>query len=1462
MSSCRLGRWKVLSFALLCLSYFGSAQPAQTSFGSRRPFRTGDAAADLYFSILNSAESASGTLHVGFSSFDGRTSSSRSGQGGIWHIDAGTIARVDFSLRGETWERLALDFSDHPISLQVAADTAFPGFLRIAKVTYGHDGTVRDLYAPGGTLITNFDRRGLSPGTPIGFYSSLLSNIKLPPQLNAVLAGQGLANGPFVFSSVTVSEPQGDNLVVVLRPAATLPIGGQMNGRCDPDLTFSQSPAILWNALTYEGASGHLEATIGNFVAGIANGCVAAGGTELKIGPGAQLNVSGLEFGQPARGENSHISLRAANFKGGLLPGSNIALGRTGNNTSLLSAGMGGTFEAEYLEMGMRDDGHTLLVVKNGRSHLSQVSGEVAPDAKDFIRFAAAECDLTLGSAMWIDSLTPQVMGAVTPGQVSLSSGLITFSSATAFLLGGGSAILGVLAINTSGEPQITGAFLAGEIKLAARSTVGVDRNFSLEAGPGGTLQIRSPDQLVFAADSPGPHGHITANAPVASGDIELDRNGKLSIVSGQFDLSLTSNGISRFSGQIGGNLAVGASLLPLGGAALTAVSNGSLRFDTLTFTADSPVEGPLPGLTLALADSGTAPLSATFEITPTSGSTVKSAASGQPTIISASGITGGLKLHAGFSAGKALFAADSSFVFTDGQLDGALVRAPAGGITGSVILSSNLNGGSVRLDAITTLPVSSGSHIASGELQLNADGKLSGLLSSAHLVLAPKGTISATRGRQLTLADNSSYDSNPGNPLRFSESDTLPTGDGQIAARFSKMEYQDTPTVTLENGELDATVSRSSSEHLEWTQLVVKGDQNGSYQNVFELPVDEYDTVSRFPSGAVQSLIAANRVMIVSTIPIAMASAAIFDDGGHLVNAVLARDATVFGVPLAGGSAVEVNAPASEVLVGTIGEDTTIDGVPYSKGCLAHLPPTDADKQVPPCELVTSLAVRITTSSDLLAGANDPITGKTDDIWLDIGPKAWLISGGGDFSRGATTTVSVDPSNVLGDDCSALTPGSVPLYVSDIVKVRIEKKGIWLPGICGIAEGPDSTADVGDLIPTKPSDVLKNISTAVQAERQLLELEREAIEKIGKEIDDANDAIDKAQAILNKAADLDHKVTDTQNTLLDLQNRLLNVPDELCQHKSGLECALAGPLCLVCVANSEYQDITNQITNWQKELNTRLADVAAFAAQKQVALDAQTAKLALKATKATLLETENIKFAAMNKLADGMDIAVTDLTTLINEVVPGIDIPMPGQWKPDTLTLIVNGRDYVTFQNTKYGRLRQGHSEWKSPVRAMGDGEYFAQGLRVNLNKQGCVPSGPEIECGWDTFLTTPLAKMRGYSGWDNLSNLGNVTVTGILRHEPSPGADAYVSFDLEVRTINVGGRTFVMGGANGIRATRYIRIEYLHGSDMRFDASHEHWKLGDTLRVTGPAKRDRDRTTFFEIHPTGTSSIDRIAQ
>jgi len=306
-------------------------------------------------------------------------------------------------------------------------------------------------------------------------------------------------------------------------------------------------------------------------------------------------------------------------------------------------------------------------------------------------------------------------------------------------------------------------------------------------------------------------------------------------------------------------------------------------------------------------------------------------------------------------------------------------------------------------------------------------------------------------------------------------------------------------------------------------------------------------------------------------------------------------------------------------------------------------------------------------TSNDFLSGANDPLTGKPDDIWLDIGPKAWLISGRGDFSRGATTTVAIDPQNVDGDDCSALTPNIVPLYVGDVVKIRLEKKGISLPDICGVAEGPDSLVDPGQLLPTKPSDALNTMTVAIQLQRQQLALQKQIVDQAAQEVSKIQDAINQAKAVIDQAASLTQKVADVKNGIVDVQHQILSTPTQICNNVvvSSAACWLFGPICAVtkleCAVNPLLQQLNDRVAQLEKDLNNAQADVESFAIKKQAAMAAMATNLQLQVVKEGALKADQLVYDALNKVADNLDSAISDLKTLIDNALPGIQIPLPG---------------------------------------------------------------------------------------------------------------------------------------------------------------------------------------------------------
>src|SRR5262249_44067119 len=61
-----------------------------------------------------------------------------------------------------------------------------------------------------------------------------------------------------------------------------------------------------------------------------------------------------------------------------------------------------------------------------------------------------------------------------------------------------------------------------------------------------------------------------------------------------------------------------------------------------------------------------------------------------------------------------------------------------------------------------------------------------------------------------------------------------------------------------------------------------------------------------------------------------------------------------------------------------------------------------------------------------------------------------------------------------------------------------------------------------------------------------------------------------------------------------------------------------------------------------------------------------------------------------------------------------------PGEWTPETVTLIVNGKEIGPF--TVKERLRQGHPAWRKYLRSMPPTETFANSLRLRKQAGGDV--------------------------------------------------------------------------------------------------------------------------------------------
>jgi hypothetical protein len=511
-------------------------------------------------------------------------------------------------------------------------------------------------------------------------------------------------------------------------------------------------------------------------------------------------------------------------------------------------------------------------------------------------------------------------------------------------------------------------------------------------------------------------------------------------------------------------------------------------------------------------------------------------------------------------------------------------------------------------------------------------------------------------------------------------------------------------------------------------------------------------------------------------------------------------------------------------------------------------LPVTSVDPDQP----IRSLAVRITTSNDLLSGTND-------DVWLDIGPKAWKI--GDDFDRGTTKTIAID---LIGKDDNLDIPAVVPLYVRDISQVRLEKKGL-----CGLTDAPDSVASA--LLPPLPTPAntiaaLKQqvayAQYALDQQQTLVGIQEKILQQQVQIIGSAQKEIASAQYDL---ANIPGQIANAKNQVLDVQRRLAQTPAQIaqrqCHTQSTAGRVILGVLTggtseLVCgmvqIANPVWQSLTNTATSLAQSQTNLESQLAAATVRKAAALQTLATATVTKTAVEAQKKNDELQYSAAHKALDSAQLALADAEALAAKLpLSDLSLPTPGQWKIDRVVLIVNGHDLVTFDVGD--TLKQRHAEWSHTVRQMPAGEQFVNGLRVNVNKASTVA---------DERLArvTTLFKLSDISGWKG-APVSTARGVGSLVNPPSPGDDGFVSLDLELELIETMNNGFVLDGNSGIGHKRYIRVEYKNrDASGNVDERYKNWPVGTRLIVEAPVFWDTDRDGFYELHPDSPGQVDPL--
>jgi hypothetical protein len=522
--------------------------------------------------------------------------------------------------------------------------------------------------------------------------------------------------------------------------------------------------------------------------------------------------------------------------------------------------------------------------------------------------------------------------------------------------------------------------------------------------------------------------------------------------------------------------------------------------------------------------------------------------------------------------------------------------------------------------------------------------------------------------------------------------------------------------------------------------------------------------------------------------------------------------------------------------------------------GTDAGVPPAPAAPAGTKGEQVRSLAVRITTSNDLFSDTHD-------DVWLDIGPKAWKI--GDVFEKGSTRTINIDLSKPYGDQD---LPTLVPLFVDDIIHVRIEKKGI-----CGLTDSPDSLFDPQLLTGFNPLDPVGSLRKQVQVAAYLVDQKKSLAEQQQKIIDQQVQNIAAAQKIIddaaNTAARAPQLVAQMQNQVVDLQRSIAQTPTivvkEVCKTNDVVTGILFGVGAviskkIVChnenVVNDAWTRLNNNLSDVQKAKNNLEADLASAGIRSAAALQSRATALAAKGVAEATKAQAELEYALATRALTEVQHRLQDLDEFVKKTPLGelakLGIPIPGEWQLESVTLIVNGKEFRSFNVNE--RLKRGHGTWVGGISPLPAQERVARALRVNLNKVT-----PNDEFG----RVATLAKNLGISGWQD-APAREARVVGVLRHDPSAGSDDYVSLDLEVERIEIRGKTYLFDDAHGIRHKRYIRIEYKRRNGKgEEDVRYKGWKQGDRFVATGPLRWDTDRNGYFEIHPDHPGALKILA-
>jgi prefoldin subunit 5 len=506
------------------------------------------------------------------------------------------------------------------------------------------------------------------------------------------------------------------------------------------------------------------------------------------------------------------------------------------------------------------------------------------------------------------------------------------------------------------------------------------------------------------------------------------------------------------------------------------------------------------------------------------------------------------------------------------------------------------------------------------------------------------------------------------------------------------------------------------------------------------------------------------------------------------------------------------------------------------------------------PDEIIQQMEITIRTSADIFSETEN-------DVWLDVGPRAWRLFG--KFQRGGVRSFSINTTDIEPTASACISKES-RLHVGDIIGFRLEKKGVAIPEMGGISNGPDDPMEQFE-------------PDSVRADRYLKKMNH-AVNKAQSKLDALQDSLAAVQALIDSFRVLDRRVGLIDYQLKNIPIQINFLTNEL-NHSKKLTTDFQEDEDIAKYIGKSKMMTTNELYNFMQSYKQQFHDKFTDEEKHYDALKQEIDTLQVQ-LKHLQLEKEAIEglMVALEKHQTelychrgSIELMIANekgheskllteynpLAEWANNVLGAIeekDIPSKGQWKPEWMIVKINGRFFGKYAINE--RLKKGHSYWKVDLDTAGGGmrwqEKLLRSLRSNPIADRILYSDQDLS----EMLRTPI----------HLSDTVNqqlVNITGrVVSKVPIYDKEGNAFFSVFVENMKVAGENFVPDGVL-FNKQRYIQVKCNSYKDKKAKNRYRLFKkiaYGTRLRMEGVMVRNHVREGFLQLQPANATFMKRL--